>query len=983
MLKLRTIGLALLAVVVAVSSAPAQQASGGVKGVLTDNSGAVIPAATVALTGNGVSKTAVTQPDGSYSFTGLNPGQYTVRATFPGFAPVSQTVQVDGRVVQTPIQLTVTAEKQEVTVKGEAGPTVSVEADNNATQLVLKGTDLQALPDDPDDLSDALQALAGPAAGPNGGSIYIDGFSGGELPPKESIREIRINQNPFSAEYDKLGFGRIEILTKPGTDKLRGQLFMHDGNAVFNSRNPFSTNKPDYSNRMFGGNIGGPLGKKASFFFDFNRRDINDNSLVNAVYLDPATLAESPIQLAVVTPNTRTEIAPRIDYQLTANNTLTGRFEYGWNSFSNQGIGGMKLPPPYADMPYDRNRNNQNLMLTDTQAFPDSQIVNETRFQWARNFTQLNGNLTPQIDVAGAFTAGGNDQGLQYMRNAHYELQNNTSISRGRHMIRFGVRARRNSEISLSQAGFGGTYYFFGGIAPVLDSNNQPIPGQTEAIQAIEQYRRTLLFQSLGYSMQQIRALGGGPSQFTLQAGNPYGSVAIWDVAPWVQDDWKVKPNLTLSLGLRYEIQTLVSDHSDVAPRIGFAWAPGSSSGKQKTVIRGGFGMFYDRLQQSMFLNEEELNGSYQQNYVVANPNFYPAIPPLSTLTPSQNSIYRIDPNLRASYMMQGAIGVERQLPRNSTASLTFTDTRAMHLLQDVPINTPLPGSYVPGQPAAAVYPYGLGAGNLFEYESGGLLKQKMMLATFNTRLSSRVSLMGNYALNYANDLPGTPSDPYNFMADWGRSTLDRRHRFMAIGSIEAPWGLSFNPFLILQSGAPYDVLIGRDLFGDTLTNVRPAFAANTDGLSPLDPAFYNPNPSTGGPFIPRNYLTTAGMVSVNLRVSKTFGFGAPRTGGSGMMGGGGFHGGHHGGPPGGMTMGPMGRGGFFGGGGSERRFNLTLSVMVSNILNHVNPGQYVGNLNSPLFGLPTAVYTGFGGYGGMGTGEDNRRLDLQARFTF
>src|SRR5207249_8912411 len=129
------------------------------------------------------------------------------------------------------------AERQEVTVKGDAGPSLSVEPDNNATALVIKGEDLAALPDDPDDLADALQALAGPGAGPNGGQIYIDGFSGGQLPPKESIREIRINQNPFSAEYDRLGFGRIEILTKPGTDKIRGAIMLTDSDALFNSRN--------------------------------------------------------------------------------------------------------------------------------------------------------------------------------------------------------------------------------------------------------------------------------------------------------------------------------------------------------------------------------------------------------------------------------------------------------------------------------------------------------------------------------------------------------------------------------------------------------------------------------------------------------------------------------------------------------------------------------------------------------------------------
>ena len=278
----------LLPAVLIVSSAIAQTGTGTVRGTMTDDSGGVIPAANVTLIGKGVTKTAQTQVDGSYVFQGLAPGQYTVKVAFPGFAPVSKPVNVTaGSNLVVPIQLVLAAEKQEITVAEQSTTALSVEPDNNATALVLRGEDLAALPDDPDDLSDALQALAGPGAGPNGGSIYIDGFSGGQLPPKESIREIRINQNPFSAEYDKLGFGRIEILTKPGSDKIRGSLGFNDSDGVFNSRNPFSTNKPDFSSRMFSGNIGGPLGKRASFFFDFNRRQITDNALVDAVFVDP------------------------------------------------------------------------------------------------------------------------------------------------------------------------------------------------------------------------------------------------------------------------------------------------------------------------------------------------------------------------------------------------------------------------------------------------------------------------------------------------------------------------------------------------------------------------------------------------------------------------------------------------------------------------------------------------------------------------
>src|SRR5271157_3863546 len=372
-------------------TAPAQQATATIKGTLTDDSGAVIPAARVALVSNGTTKTTQTQGDGGYNFAGLAPGQYTVSISFPGFAAFSKTITVSaGGTIQVPIQLAIRAEKQEVTVQDEAGPSVSVEPDSNATALVIKGSDLESLPDDPDDLSDALQALAGPGAGPNGGSIYIDGFSGGQLPPKESIREIRINQNPFSAEYDRLGFGRIEILTKPGTDKYHGTAYFNDTDATWDSRNPFASNKPPYSVRYYGANVGGPINHKTSFNFDINRRQVQDNAITNAFYVDPTSFNVTHLTDSLVTPNYNTTITPRLDYQFTSNSTLTVRFEERFNSHDNSGYGRSVLPPPYSVMGfpnaagYNSTGDGQNLMVTET-TIVTSHLVNETRFQFTRN----------------------------------------------------------------------------------------------------------------------------------------------------------------------------------------------------------------------------------------------------------------------------------------------------------------------------------------------------------------------------------------------------------------------------------------------------------------------------------------------------------------------------------------------------------------------------------------------------------------------
>ena len=1023
MFNLRRIVFLLLAAALIVTSASAQQTVGTIKGTLSDDSGAVIPAAAVSLTGNGTTKTAQSQADGSYTFVGLAPGQYTVSVTFPGFAPFSKPVTVTGGgTVTVPVQMVVSAEKQEVTVAEHAGATISVEPDNNATALVIKGEDLMALPDDPDDLSDALQALAGPGAGPNGGQIYIDGFTGGQLPPKESIREIRINQNPFSAEFDRLGFGRIEILTKPGFDKFRGTLSFNDTDAALDSRNPFASNKPDYSVHNYDANVGGPVNKHSSFNFNWNRRDVQDNAITNAFYVDPLTYSTSHITESIVTPTSMMSFSPRFDYQLSTNNTLSVRFEDRINSRDNTGLGGAHLPPPYnSNAAYSSEGNNQNLMVTETSIL-NPKVVNETRFQYTRSRSQSYGNQIPTISASGSFITGGNGVGDSHDLGHHYELTNNTSVAHGVHTIRFGVRARRESDQSNQPQGFNGNFTFLGGVVPQLGANFQPVLDANgnvvnTLITSVDQYIRNLQLTAAGFNGTQVQALGGGPSRFSIQAGQPYISLTRWDASPFVQDDWRVKSNFTLSLGFRYEVQTLISDHKNFAPRLGFAYAPGNpKNGRQKTVIRGGFGIFYDRVNMGMFETAALNNGHNQLEYTVYNPTFYPLIPSLSTLTPGQNTINLVDPKYRAEYSLQSAIGVERQLPHNTTMAVTYTNNRSTHLSQNVPINTPLPGTFNPLLPLSAtngLFPYGYASGRMYESESGGLFHQNILMMNFNTRFSRRVSLFGNYSLTYAKDLAGSPMNPYNFAMDWSRSNFDQRHQFQVSGSVIGPVGIRIAPFITMRTGSPYDVLTGTDIFGDN-GNARAALASGPgQGVICQAVGCFSTAVSAANlaSFAPRNYLEQPGLISVNTRLYRVFGFGPKRGananatpgdmggGPGGGPGGGGPRGGGMGGPGGGgggprgggggmrMGGGGGGRGGGGGGDTTEHRYNVNVGVNVTNVLNHTNPSGFVGTLTSPLFGQPTSVNTGFGGGGPGGRGgggtANNRRLDLSIRFSF
>src|SRR5262249_19127361 len=262
----------------------AQDSAGTLRGRITDPSGAVVPSAIVTATSqDGHTATTVSDNQGVYQLRSLPPGSYTVTTQAKGFAPsTEQDVVISaGKVQQFEIGLEIEVKPEKINVEDQS-TSLSTGTSDNASSLVIKGADLEALPDDPDELQQDVEALAGPAVGPNGGQIYIDGFTGGQLPPKSSIREIRINQDPFSSEYDKLGYGRIEIFTKPGTDQYHGQFFLDGNDSAFNSLNPFVSDVAPYHSELYNASVGGPLSKKSSFFFTVEGRNINDSNIVNA-----------------------------------------------------------------------------------------------------------------------------------------------------------------------------------------------------------------------------------------------------------------------------------------------------------------------------------------------------------------------------------------------------------------------------------------------------------------------------------------------------------------------------------------------------------------------------------------------------------------------------------------------------------------------------------------------------------------------------
>ncbi len=555
---------------------PPTQAS--LKGVVTDPSGAFVPNALVILMGpDSVQKRKHTDVTGKYAFTALTPGKYTVLVGAKGFMAFSREgVEVNGS-TSLEVPLTITAASEVVNVDSKENQ-VTVDPGSNSGALVLGEKELAALSDDPDELADELQAMAGPGTGPNGGQIYIDGFTGGNLPPKSSIREVRINSNPFSPEYDRPGFGRIEIFTKPGTDAIRGQVFFQFNNQDFNTRSPLLDSAlPTYKQEFFGVNLSGPIIKqKASYTFDFERRAIDENAFILATTFD-TNLNVQTINQAVVTPQWRTTFSPRIDYSINAMNTLTVRYQDTRIELDQQGIGSFNL----ASQAYNQKDYEKTLQATET-AILNPNVINETRFQFMRtNLTDIANNSAPDINVQGSFATGGASIGDSGTIDNRLELTNLTTFTHGTHTFKWGGRVRQSFLTDTSFNGFNGTFSFLGGVGPELDANNQAIAGTSEQLTALEVYRRTLLFQNLGYSAAEIRALGGGATQFSIGGGTPALSLNQLDLGVFFNDDWRLRPNLTLSYGLRYETQTNIHDYADIAPRFALAWGIGGGSGRR------------------------------------------------------------------------------------------------------------------------------------------------------------------------------------------------------------------------------------------------------------------------------------------------------------------------------------------------------------------------------------------------------------------
>jgi len=906
---------------------------------VTDPSGAVVPQADITLSsGSAPALTAKTDERGAYRFNGISPGTYTITVVANGFAGLHKenVIVAAGHLAVVNASLQIDVQQQQVDVSGD---TLDTSPDKNGGAIVMKGRDLDALADNPQDLQQQLQAIAG-ADPESGAQFFVDGFSGGKLPPKSSIREIRINQDPYSAQYDTFGRGRIEIFTKPGTDKLHGDYFVQGNDSSFNSRNPFTTTQPPYHSTDMQGDINGPLSKKLSLFLGAERQASDNQSFVNAIVLAP-NFQPQPFTQAVSSPSTNLQIAPRFDFQLGKIQTLSLRYTFSQSKQTHTLASQFSLPTQATNT----DDVSHTVQLSDSQAYGEK-LINESRFQYIRTRNlQTSADSSPTVDVQGAFTGGGNNTGGQRDNQDSYELQDYVSLARGHHFSTLGGRYRAARDANRSTGGFNGLFVF----------------------PSITSYQITQQGLANGETPAQIRAGGGGATQFSIITGDPNIHVLMQDLGVFLEDDWKPRPSMTLSYGMRFESQTGIHDHADAAPRVSFAWSLGPKNKPPRVILRGGAGFFYTRFASTYIATAERQNGVTETQYVVNAPEFYPSIPSTGDLGPATSpTVYSISPLLHTPYTIQESLSLEKTLFKKMNVALDYQHSRGVDLLLTRNINAPLPGTYNPADPSSGVRPFG-GTQNIYQYESEGASKRNRLFVNVNLR-TGPVTFFGFYMFGSSKaNTAGAgsfPSNQFDLHLDYGRASNDVHHRLFFGGFTKLPYHFTASPLLIYQSSTPFNITIGEDLNGDAQFNDRPAFATDLSRPSVYRTRYgnFDAAPLPGQTIIPINYGNGPSYFTANLSLRRSFSFGpvvpdeapppAPDAAKNTQK------------PPKKKEV--------------ERRYNLDLGVTAQNVFNYVNAAQSVGVLTSPLFGKSTALAGIF-----ESSQPGNRIIYLELGFSF
>jgi hypothetical protein len=938
-----------------------------VSAIVSDPSGARIPGATLHIVtiGSSQARAVKTDPLGRASIA-LPAGDYTVTITALGFDPLVKQLKISANTRPTLEARLIISTGQTVVQVYSDNNTLSTAADANKDAITLAGTQLAALSDDDSTFQQQLLAMAG-GDGSHPPQVFVDGFSDGQFPPKSAIREVKINQNPFSAEYDSLGFGRIEISTKPGTGRIHGEIEVFGDPSALNSQNPFVHSvEPGYYRVHTVGNISGPIGKNISFFASADYYDQQNNAIINATTVAANSNAFESVNLAVPDPQTTASYTARLDRQWSKNNTFTGRYEYDRAVLTNGGLGqasgnygpssgvscgGGSTSYTLPSQGFNCTASQHTVQLSNSEVVGMHTEI-DTKFEWIHTILAQDPiSKAPDVTVNGTVNDGGNSTQINHNRQDQFEFQANGTYERGKQLFRFGVRQRLNREADLSTAGFNGSFTF----------------------NSLADYQASV-------ASDGSPSVAPSASQFSITEGKSSFNVLSADIGAWVEDEVKLSKSLTGDFGFRFESQTAIPDDSDPSPHFGLAWAPRAKEKKPAPVVyRIGSGIFYDRLPISDLLTTvRQGNPALETTYTITSARaasstgspvdfFARTSAELQTalsqhqseLVATNQTTYKVAPNYRSEYEIDSGASAEIALGKYGSISLNYLNFRGVHQLVSINANAPR---------ADGTRPYGASAGDLYQYASGGETLANFAFVHPQINITKDIHFWAFAQISrfngdsFGND--SFASNSYDIHQDYGRAPWDRHKAIFSGLDANLKHGLSASGFLAARGGRPFNIATGSDNNGDTIFNDRPSFASAADIAT--DPSHivntnfgnFHTMPTASEAPIPINYGHSAAFFSLQLQLSETIKFGPriadPDAGPLPLA------------EPGKPAPKP------------DPRYALVFSVEGQNVTNTVSPDTRIGVLTSPYFGQSIASANSF-----LSTSAANRTLTLHTTLRF
>lgn len=920
----RSLTLLLLAVLVAAPSARAQsQATTGViEGIVYDQNGAVIPEATVLVRHKetGLERASVTDEDGRYRAVLLPLGTYTVEVSKAGFGRlIRENIEVTvGRTVNLPLTLQPATASETVTVTAEAPV---VETTRAETATLVNERSVENLPTNGRDFVGfiKLAPTVSIVQGPDGAEITINGQKGiqnnisidgadannpffgeqrgGQRPQftisLESVKEFQVVTDGGSAEFGRSSGGFINVVTKSGTNEFHGSGFLFFRDEALTSQNPdaVAARVPteDFRQYQFGGSFGGPIKRnKAFFFLSFDQSDANSSK---ANRIDPrlvdifATRFNSPGEEGIIErTNDATALLGKLDWNVNSKNLLTVRHNY---SRAEQ-VNGTFDVPTWGRSANGRETDNSNAFITQLVTSFSARLLNEFRFQYAREERPrfYDGPDLPDVAIGGTDPETGEPTAFRFGRpfflpvpetDERWQFTNNLSVLRGSHSIKMGFDFNR-TKTSQTFIGFGRGRYIFASVESFQAYLNDPAD-------------------SAGLLLYlQFAPLGG-------RTVEEAGTQEFTQLEPewYVQDKWQPRPNLTISYGLRYYAQiqeqpilpvaerqygqfvgqpgfpsdgTIPSEKKGWQPRFGLAWDPGNDS---KTVIRANAGIYYARVPGLVLAGPRNTDGAISGTiFTCCGLPFLPTPPAdlgifedTANFVPFNPGVRVFAKDFRNPRTLQWGLSIEREVVKDLTLSAGFNYANTVHLTRFVNRNTPsFIGNVAPDGrkifdgPQPFAKPDGSGVGELATTESSARSLYRGFVFTAAKRFSHRFQFQANYVLSWDYSDDDNERDPFTFRyadvtdfgPEYGYSDRDQRHRFNAFGVFQLPYDVIFTTIFQARSAQPDSVLLATDV--------------NLDGNA-LDRPFVN------GRDIGRNTTRKKNQFySFDFRLSRVFKFG-------------------------------------------------------------------------------------------------------------